>query len=146
MKLRSLMVVLLTVLFSSVFAQVKVGVFINGTLAGQYDIKKDQTEGGGLSYKKKDYRTLDKLSVQLSGKAVGGGYIQTVEVNDTDNATIFTAPETQGVKGQFVISDKAVVKKLTRGKSVKMYLVKTPANTKSTEAVKKIYIGMLSRS
>lgn len=146
MKLKTLLLVLLVATGSSLFAQVKVDVFINGTLAGQYEIKKDQTEGGGLAYKKKDYRSVDKLSVQLKGRAVGGGYFQKVEVTDADGSVVSTAEETKGVKGQFVLSDKAVVRKLKNGKPLTLYLIKTPANTKSTEEPKRIYIGTLSRS
>lgn len=146
MKCRSLLLVLLMTTSASLFAQVTVDVFINGTLAGQYEIKKGQTTGGGISYKKKDYRTVDKFTVQLSGKAVGGGYFQKVEVTDTDGKAIFAADETKGAKGQFILSDNSVIRKLKRGKPVQLYLVKTPANTKSTEAPKRIYVGTLSRS
>lgn len=149
MKLRSLLLGLLVAISSSIFAQstTTVDVFINGTKSGQYMIKKDQTEGG-ISYKRKDYRTLDKLSIQVSGNVVkkGKGYLRTVEVTDDAEAVIYTAKETVGVTGQFVLSDKAVIKRLTKGNPVKLYLVKTPANTKSTEEVKRTYIGTLSRS
>jgi hypothetical protein len=150
MKFRSLLLVLLMAMSSSIFAQstTTVDVFLNGTKSGQYMIRKDQTEGG-ISYKKKDYRNLNKLSIQVSGKVVkGGGYIRTVEVNNDADEVIYTAKETPGVTGQFILSgrDKAVVKRLTKGNSVKLYLVKTPGNTKSREEVKKTYIGTLSRS
>ena len=148
MKRKSLLLVLLVAISSSIFAQstTTVDVFINGTKSGQYMIKKDQTEGG-ISYKKKDYRTLDKLSIQVSGNVVkkAKGYIKTVEATDDAEALVYTAPETVGVNGQFILSDKAVIKRLTKGKPVKLYLVKTPSNTKSTEEAKKTYIGTLSR-
>jgi hypothetical protein len=148
MKLRSLLLVLLMAMGSSIFAQssTTVDVFINGTKSGRYMIKKDQTEGG-ISYKKKDYRNLNKLSIQVSGRAMKGhGYLRTVEVNDDADALVYTAKETPGVNGQFILSDKSVIRRLAKGNSVKLYLVKTPANTRSRESVQKEYIGTLSRS
>ena len=146
MKLKTLLLALLIATGSSIFAQAKVNVFINGTLAGQYEVKKDQTTGAGMSYKRKDYRKVDKLSVELSGKSIGGGYFQKIEVNDAGGKTIFTADETKGAPGQFILTDKSVINKLKKGTALSLMLVKTPANTKSTEAVKKIYVGTLSRS
>jgi hypothetical protein len=147
MKLKTLLLALLVVTGSSIFAQIKVDVFINGKLGGQYEIKKDQTTGGGISYKRKDYRTVDKLSVELKGKSVDGGYIRTLEINDAGGKNIAIAKETQGVKGQFTLTESAaVLKKLKKGTPLTLVLVKTPANTKSTEAVSKVYAGTLSRS
>jgi len=143
MKLKTLLLALLLVCGSSIFAQVTIDVFINGTKAGQYTIKKDATTGG-ISYKKKDYKNLDKLSIQISGKLKEKGNVRTVEVSDNDDVVIYTAPETEGIKNQFILSDKAVIKRLSKGKSVKLNLVSAPANEKMAGAIRKTYIGTLS--
>ena len=146
MKRKSLLILLLTIFSASAFAQVTVNVFINGIMGGQYNIRANQVDSGGISYKKSVYKNVDRLSVQIKGKSVDGGYLRKVEVMGDGAMPIFTAAETQGAPGQFILTDKNVLKRLGKGKPIKMYVEKTPANTKSTEGVKKIYIGMLTRS
>ncbi len=141
------MLLLLLASFSmGAYAQVTVDVFINGIKSGQYTIKANQTDSGGLSYKKSVYKNIDRLSVQIKGKSVDGGYYRKVKVM-ADNATpLYIASETEGVTGQFILTDKNVLKRLGKGKAITLYVEKTPANTKSTEAVKKVYIGRLTRT
>jgi hypothetical protein len=127
-------------------AQLTVNVFINGTKAGQYEIKKDQTEGGGLSYKKKVYKKIDKLTLEISDAALGKGYNKKIEVVENEEKVIYIANETQGAAGQFVLAEKAIYKKLLKGDAVKFYLILNPSNTKSKMPSRKIYMGMLSRS
>ena len=55
------------------------------------------------------------------------------------------ASETEGAVGQFVLTDSKLIKRLTKGKPITLYVEKTPANTKSTEAVTKVYLGTLTR-
>ena len=55
------------------------------------------------------------------------------------------ASETVGAAGQFILTDKNIIKSLKNGKPITMYVEKTPANTKSTEAVSKVYLGTLTR-
>ena len=126
-------------------AQCTVDVFINGVKAGQISLKAGQTTGGGLSYKKSVYKSIDKLTIQIQGKSVDGGYFRKVLVMGEGEQTLLTASETQGAVGQFVLTDKAVIKRLKSGKSITMYVEKTPANTKSKEAVSKVYLGTLTR-
>ena len=145
MKRKSLLLFLLTFFSAGIFAQVNVDVFINGIMAGQYMIKADQVDGGGISYKRSVYKSVDRLSIQIKGKSVDGGYFRKVQVMGDDATPIFIAAETEGAPGQFVLTDKAVIKRLGKGKPIKLYVEKTPANTKSTEAIKKVYIGMLTR-
>lgn len=143
---RKLSLILLFAIFSTgAFAQVTVDVFINGIKAGNYTLKPDQAEGG-ISYKKSVYKSVDRLSIQIKGKSVDGGYYRKVNVMGDDAKPLFTAAETEGVVGQFVLTDKAVLKRLAKGKPLKLYVEKTPANTKSTEPVKTVYIGTLSRT
>lgn len=145
MKRKLSLMLLLTFLVAGAFAQVTVDVFINGIKAGQYTLKENQTDGG-ISYKKSVYKSIDRLSIQIKGKSVDGGYYRKVQVMGEEEAPIFVASETQGAVGQFVLTDKAVLKRLAKGKPIKLYVEKTPANTKSTEPVKVVYIGTLSRS
>jgi len=125
-------------------AQCTVDVFINGVKAGQISLNANETTGG-LSYKKSVYKKIDKLTIQIQGKSVDGGYFRKVMVMGDGEEALFTASETQGAVGQFVLTDKAVIKRLKSGKSVTLYVEKTPANTKSKEAVSKVYLGKLTR-
>lgn len=125
-------------------AQVTVDVFINGIKAGQISLKADQAFGG-LSYKKSTYKNIDKLTIQIQGKSVDGGYYRKVHVIGDDVTPILIADETAGAVGQFVLTNKDIIKRLKNGKPITMYVEKTPANTKSKEAVSKVYIGTLTR-
>jgi hypothetical protein len=136
---------ILFVAFGAVsFGQCTVDVFINGVKAGQISLKANQTTGG-LSYKKSVYKNIDKLTIQIQGKSVDGGYFRKVMVMGEGEKPMLVAPETVGAVGQFVLTDKAVIKRLKSGKSVTLYVEKTPANTKSKEAVSKVYLGTLTR-
>lgn len=137
--------IMLLVSFCSVsVAQVTVDVFINGIKAGQISLKADQ-EYGGLSYKKSTYKKIDKLSIQIQGKSVDGGYFRKVHVMGDEVTPMLIADETVGAVGQFVLTNKDIIKRLKNGKPITMYVEKTPANTKSTEAVSKVYLGTLTR-
>ncbi len=126
------------------FAQCTVDVFINGIKAGQISLKANQATGG-LSYKKSTYKNIDKLSIQIQGKSVDGGYFRKVHVIGDEEKPMLIASETVGAVGQFVLTDKSIIKRLKSGKPVTMYVEKTPANTKSKEAVTKVYLGTLTR-
>ena len=144
MKKIFLFIVLFVALGTVSFAQCTVDIFINGIKAGQITLKANQTTGG-LSYKKSVYKNIDKLVIQIQGKSVDGGYFRKVMVMGDGEDVLLTAPETQGAVGQFAITDKAVIKRLKSGKPVTLYVEKTPANTKSKEAVSKVYLGTLTR-
>jgi hypothetical protein len=139
---------LLVILFVSIsavsFAQCTVDIFINGLKAGQISLKANQAFGG-LSYKKSTYKNIDKLVIQIQGKSVDGGYFRKVHVIGDDVEPMLIAEETVGAVGQFILTDKAIIKRLKNGKPVTMYVEKTPANTKSKEAVSKVYLGTLTR-
>ena len=145
MKSRLFFILLFTIFSTGTFAQVTVDVFINGIKAGQYTLAANQNDGG-ISYKKSVYKNVDRISVEIKGKSVDGGYFRKVEVMGDDATPIFIAAETEGAVGQFVLTDKNVLKRLSKGKALKLFVEKTPANTKSTEGVKKVYIGTLSRT
>lgn len=145
MKKVFLLFVLSIALGAASFAQATADVFINGVKAGQISLKAGQTTGGGLSYKKSVYKNIDKLTLQIQGKSVDGGYYRKVMVMGEGETPIFVAAETAGAVGQFILTDKAVIKRLKNGKALTLYVEKTPANTKSTEAVSKVYLGTLTR-
>lgn len=144
MKKVFLFVVLFVSLGTVSIAQCTVDVFINGIKAGQISLKANQPFGG-LSYKKSTYKNIDKLVIQIQGKSVDGGYFRKVHVIGDDVEPMLIAEETVGAVGQFILTDKAVIKRLKNGKPVTMYVEKTPANTKSKEAVSKVYLGTLTR-
>jgi len=144
MKKIFLFIILFVALGTVSYSQATVDVFINGVKAGQISLKANQATGG-LSYKKSVYKNIDKLVIQIQGKSVDGGYFRKVMVMGDGEEVLLTAPETQGAVGQFALTDKAVIKRLKSGKSVTLYVEKTPANTKSKEAVSKVYLGTLTR-
>lgn len=144
MKKLFLFIVLFFILGAISFGQCTVDVFINGVKAGQISLKANQTTGG-LSYKKSVYKNIDKLTIQIQGKSVDGGYLRKVMVMGEGEKPLFVSPETVGAVGQFALTDKAIIKRLKSGKSVTLYVEKTPANTKSKEAVSKVYLGTLTR-
>ena len=145
MKRNSYLLLLFVLFTAATYAQTTVDVFINGIKSGQYSIKANQTDGGGISYKKSVYKDVDRLSVQIKGKSVDGGYYRKVEVRGDDSNPIFIAKETDGIPGQFILTNKKVVKRLGKGKPITLFVEKTPANTKSKEGVTKVYIGKLTR-
>ena len=144
MKQKILLILFLAFLSAGSFAQVTVDIFINGTKAGQIVLKANEN-AGGLSYKKKVYKNIDRLSIEIKGKSVDGGYYRKVHVIGDDVTPMLIADETKGVTGQFILTDKAIIKRLKQGKAITMYVEKKPANTKSTEAVTKVYLGTLTR-
>jgi hypothetical protein len=131
-------------LSAGLFAQCTVDVFINGVKSGQYMIKKDDNTGG-ISYKKAVYKNMERLSVEVKGNAVSGPAIRTIEIMGDGDTPIYTAVETEGVPGQFILSNKAVLKRLIKGKPVKLMLISAPSNPKMMQPTRKTYIGTISR-
>ncbi|MBK9484487.1 MAG: hypothetical protein IPO01_04525 [Chitinophagaceae bacterium] len=117
-------------------AQVTVDVFINSVKAGQISLKANQAFGG-LSYKKSTYKNIDKLTIQIQGKSVDGGYYRKVHVIGDDVTPILIADETVGAVGQFILTNKDIIKRLKNGKPITMYVEKTPANTKAQNLFQK---------
>ncbi len=144
MKQKILLILFFAFLGIGSFAQCTVDIFINGIKAGQIILKKDQNSGG-LSYKKSVYKNIDRLTIEIHGKSVDGGYYRKVHVIGDDVKPMLIASETPGAVGQFVLTNKEIIKRLKKGKPITMYVEKTPANTKSKEAVSKVYLGTLTR-
>jgi hypothetical protein len=144
MKKNFLSLVIFLAIGTASFAQCTVDVFINGVKAGQISLKAGQTTGG-LAYKKAVYKNIDKLTIQIQGKSVDGGYFRKIMVMGEEAEPILIAPETEGAVGQFELTNKAIIKRLKTGKALTLYVEKTPANTKSKEATSKVYLGTLTR-
>ena len=146
MKLRTLLVLLLIFAAAGTHAQFTINVFINGIKSGQYIIKADATDGG-IWYKKKVYRNLNRLLIEVKGKTISSPmYKRAVDVTDDELNSIFIAPETPGIFGQFTLTDKAVIKRLSKGKMVKLFLQMDPANEKSKAPSRRVFIGNLIAS
>jgi hypothetical protein len=143
MKKVFLFIILFFAVGTAAIAQCTVDIFINGVKAGQISLKANETTGG-LSYKKSVYKKIDKLTIQIQGKSVDGGYYRKVMVMGEGETPLLVAPETVGALGQFSLTDKSIIKRLKSGKPITLYVEKTPANTKSTEAVSKVYLGTLT--
>lgn len=144
MKIRSLIVMLLVFFAATSKAQITVDIFINGIKSGQYIVKDGDTEAG-MWYKKAVYKSMDKLSIQVKSKAIKSDtYKRSVEAIDDEGHSLMLSPETPGVLGQFDLSDKAVRKRLGKGKIVKLYLQMDPINPASKAPSKRIFIGNLT--
>ena len=144
MKQKSILILCFAFLSTGLFAQVIVDVFINGTKAGQIDLQAGQ-HTGGLSYKKSVYNNIDRLSIEIRGKSVEGGYYRKLHVMGDDITPMLIATETEGVVGQFNLTDKKIISRLKKGNPITLFVEKTPANTKSAEAITRVYIGTLTR-
>ena len=141
MKLRSLIVLLLLFFAAGVKAQLTVNVFINGIKSGQYVIKDGETEGG-IWYKKGVYKSMNKLSIEVKGKILNtDAYRRSVEAVDDNSNSLYFAKETETVLGQFDLTAKAVTKRLSKGKIVKLYLQLDPASASSKAPSRRIFIG-----
>jgi hypothetical protein len=145
MKFKVLIVLFITGLSISLKAQDTVSVFMNGVLAGQYTIKKDQAEGG-IWYKKAVYKKkMDELTIQIKGKnATGYKYKRTLDVTDDKDKSLYIAAETTGIFGQFEIPDKDVKKRLSKGKAIRFYLIMDPAGNQAKLKPMRLYMGSLS--
>ena len=144
MKQKLILILCFSFLSTGLFAQVIVDVFINGTKAGQIDLQAGQ-HTGGLSYKNAVYNNVDRLSIEIRGKSVDGGYFRKVVVIGDELVPMLIASETQGAAGQFDLTDKNIIRRLKKGMPITMYVEKTPANTNSTEAITRVYLGTLTR-
>ncbi len=144
MKVRAYLIMLFIFFTTGTFAQFTVNVFINGIKTGQYVIKPEQTTGG-IWYKKKVYKNTERLSIEVKGNDIGiTMYKRLVDVTDENDNSLFNAMETPGVIGQFLLTDKSVLKRLVKGKMVKLYLQMDPANDKSKAPSRRYFIGNLS--
>ena len=144
MKLRALLALFLIFFSTGTFAQYTVNIFINGIKSGQYIIKANQADGG-MFYKKKVYKNMDRLVIEVKGKNIAGStYKKTVDVTDDEQKSIFMAAQTPGIPGQFILTDNAVIKRLGKGKIVKLFLQMEPANPKMMAPAKRVFIGNLT--
>lgn len=146
MKIKSLFVLFLILSSTILFAQnTTVKVFIDGSNVGQYTIKNRQTDGG-VSFKKSTYKKLDDLVIEVKGNKLKSAkyYKRSVDITDTDGSSLFVAEEALGLKGRFVLTDRSVLRKLSKGKVIKLYLQLNPITYQSKVSSERIYIGSLS--
>lgn len=144
MRIKSILLGCFFLAVMSVKAQVTVTVYINSVMSGQYTIKDGQTDGG-IWYKKAVYKSATKFSIQLKTKALKTDqYRRSVEAVDDNSASLFLAKETETTPGNFDLTDKTLLKRLSRGKMVKLYLNLDPASEKSKAPSKRIFIGNLT--
>ena len=81
----------------------------------------------------------------MKGKDLNNNaYKRMVDVTDEGDNSIYVAPETPSIKGQFLLSDKAVLKRLSKGKMIRLYLQMEPVNDKSKMPSRKLFIGNLT--
>ncbi len=129
---------------ASTHAQWAVSVFINGIKAGQYEVKEGQADAG-IWYKKSVYKTMTRLSIEVKGKDVNNPmYRRVVEVVDDRSKSLLVAHETEGLPGQFILTNATMARRLGRGKMVKLYLQLDPANEKNKSNSKRYFIGNLT--
>lgn len=141
MKLKSLIVALLVFFSATTHAQLTVDVFINGLKSGQYIIKDGETEGG-IWYKKSVYKNMSQFVIEVKGKVLNNAaYKRAVEVVDDNSKSLLVAAEAPTVLGQFTLTDKAIAKRLGKGKMVKLFLQMDPASPTSKLASRRIFIG-----
>jgi hypothetical protein len=125
-------------------AQDTVSLFNKGILAGNYIVKAGQTSGG-IWYKKKQYKKMGALTIEIKGKSSAATvYKRTLELDGDSAAVICVAAETRGIPGQFEITNNAVKKRLAKGKPVTLYLLMNPANDKMKIASRRLYMGTLT--
>ena len=144
MKLRSLILLLSLFFAAGANAQLTINVFINGIKSGQYIVKEGQADAG-IWYKKAVYKSMDKLTIEVKGKILNNdAYKRVVEAVDDESKSLYIASETPGVLGQFDLTDKAIRKRLSKGKIVKLYLQMDPASAMSKAPSRRIFIGNLT--
>lgn len=144
MRTRTILLMLSLFFAGKSFSQFTIKVFINGTLSGQYNIKEGQTDSG-LWYKKKLYRNMQRLSIEVKGASIQNAmYKRVVDITDEKENSLFNAAETPGIPGQFNLTDKVVLKTLAGGKKVKLYLLLDPANEMIKAPSRRYFIGNLT--
>ncbi len=131
-------------MFTVAYTQSTVTVSINGIKKAEYTIKSDETAAGG-SIKKADVKKMSRLTVLINGEQVNNAvYKKTLEITGSDEIAVVSALQTAGVKGQFVFSNTKLKSLLSKGKSVKLFLMLDPADDRMMMPSKRIYMGTIS--
>jgi hypothetical protein len=119
-------------------------VLINGSKAGQISLNAN-VNTGGITYDKNAYANIDRLSIEIHGNSVDGGYTRKVQVMGDDILPMLTVPETPGAAGKFDISDKKIIHRLKQGKPITLFVEKTPVNATLADIISRVYLGTLTR-
>lgn len=144
MKQKFFLMMCLSFLSAGTFAQVTVDVLINGSKAGQISLNAN-VNTGGITFDKNAYTNIDRLSIEIHGKSVDGGYSRKVQVMGDDILPMLTAPETPGASGQFDITDRKIIHRLKQGKPITLFVEKTPLQASGAEIISRVYLGTLTR-
>jgi hypothetical protein len=144
MKIKLMVMTTMLFLAMAAKAQLSVNVYINGVMSGQYTIRDGQTDGG-MWYKKNVYRTASKFAIEVKGKELRNDqYKRSVEAVDDASNSLALVKETETTLGHFDLAERAILKRLGKGKIVKLYLQLDPASDKSKAPSKRIFIGNLT--
>ena len=71
-------------------------------------------------------------------------YKRAFEVTDNADISFLKVNETAGVPGQFILTGTKLKSMLTKGKSLKLYLLMDPADDRSMAPSKRIYMGTIA--
>lgn len=144
MKHKLLSALILIFMFNAAFTQSTVSVFINGVKKAEYITKTDETTGS-INLKKSDCKKTKQLTVQIKGEHIGSTiYKRAFEVTDNADISFLKVNETAGVPGQFILTGTKLKSMLTKGKSLKLYLLMDPADDRSMAPSKRIYMGTIA--
>ncbi len=132
-------------MFTIAYTQSTVTVSINGIKKAEYTIKSDETTAAGSSIKKAAVKNMNRLTVLINGEHVNNAmYKKTLEATGNDDIAVAGAAQTAGIKGQFVFKNNILKSLLSKGKSIKLYLLLEPADDKMMMPSKRIYMGTIS--
>ena len=88
---------------------------------------------------------MSRLTVLINSEQVNNAmYKKTLEATGNDDVAVASATQTAGVNGQFVFKNNKLKSLLSKGKSVKLYLMLEPADDRIMMPSKRIYMGTIS--
>ena len=88
---------------------------------------------------------MSRLAIEVKGQYIGSNiYKRVVDVTDDKENSLFKASESPGIFGQFILTEKSVIKRLSTGKMVKLYLQMDPANDMMKTPSRRVFIGTLT--
>ena len=116
-----------------------VTIFINGKNVAEFIIKADQKETD-LPIKKMAAKTIKKIVLQIKGQYIAAAiYKKSIKIS----GAAILIDETKGKPGNFNIFNPNVIKELTSGKKIPLYLMLEPANPMMMISSKIIFLGNL---
>jgi hypothetical protein len=117
-----------------------VSIWMNGKNMVTYPVKKAE-DNIDLTIKKTAAAHIRQLMLQVKGPSVNGTiYKRSLEIHAGNMIDI---AETKDAPGHFNIFNSSIIKKLTAGTEVPVYLMLAPANDMMMVSSKKIFVGNL---